>query len=98
MTPENKKKLWNEILNAGDYLKDKLPDHPNHPKGRNSYAHVSLEIKNKFNMSYKDLPDDQYNRVLDFLNFLKKNPNQENSFFDFLRVKTIQKKQQTSLK
>ena len=75
MTPENKKKLWNEILNAGDYLKDKLPDHPNHPKGRNSYAHVSLEIKNKFNMSYKDLPDDQYERVLDFLNYLKKNPN-----------------------
>ena len=75
MTPENKKKLWNEILNAGDNLKDKLPDHPNHPKGRNSYAHVSLEIKNKVNMSYKDLPDDQYDRVLDFLYYLKKNPN-----------------------
>ena len=54
MTPENKKKLWNEILNAGDYLKDKLPARPNHPNGRNSYAHVSLEIKNKFNKSYKD--------------------------------------------
>ena len=75
MTPENKKKLWNEILSAGDYLKDKLPDHRNHPKGRNSYANVSLEIKNKFNMSYKDLHDDQYDRVLDFLNYLKKNPN-----------------------
>ena len=75
MTPGNKKKLWNEILKAGDFLKDKLPNHPNHPKGRNSYAHVALEIKNKFNMSYKDLPDDQYDRVLDFLNFLKKNPN-----------------------
>jgi len=75
MTPENKKKLWNEILNAGDYLKDKLPEHPNHPKGRNSYAHIALEIKNKFNMSYKDLSDDKYDKVLDFLNFLKKNPN-----------------------
>ena len=75
MTPENKKKLWSEILKAGDFLKDKLPEHPNHPKGRNSYAHVALEIKNKFNMSYKDLPDDHYDRVLDFLNFLKKNPN-----------------------
>ena len=52
MTPENKKKLWNEILNAGDYLKDKLPDNPNHPKGRHSYAHVSLEIKNKFNIFF----------------------------------------------
>ena len=72
MNEENKKKLWSEILKVGDYLKDKLPNHPNHPKGRNSYAHVALEIKNKFKMSYKDLPDDQYYSVLDFLNFLKK--------------------------
>ena len=49
MNEENKKKLWSEILKVGDYLKDKLPNHPNHPKGRNSYAHVALEIKNKFN-------------------------------------------------
>ena len=70
MTPENKKKLWSEILKAGDFLKDKLPEHPNHPKGRNAYAHVALEIKNKFNMSYKDLPDNQYDSVLNFLNFL----------------------------
>ena len=75
MNTENKKKLWSEILKVGDFLKNKLPDHPNHPKGRNSYAHVALEIKNKFDMSYKDLPDDQFDSVLDFLNFLKKNPN-----------------------
>ena len=68
MTPKNKNKLWSEILLAGDFLKDKLPNHPNHTKGRNSYAHVALEIKNKFKMSYKDLPDDQYDNVLDFLN------------------------------
>ena len=67
--------LWSEILKAGDYLKHKLPDHPNHPKGRNPYAHVALEIKNKFNMSYKDLPDEQYKQVIDFINFLKKNLN-----------------------
>ena len=69
------KKLWSEILKAGDFLKNKLPAHPNHPKGRNPYAHVALEIKNKYNMSYKDLPDDQYEKVIDFINFLKKNPN-----------------------
>jgi len=69
------KKLWGEILKAGDYLKNKLPDHPSHPKGRNPYAHVALEIKNKFNMSYKDLPDEQYEKVIDFINFLKTNPN-----------------------
>ncbi len=75
MNPENTKKLWSEILKVGDFLKNNLPDHPNHPKGRNSYAHVALEIKNKFDMSYKDLPDDQYVSVLDFLNYIKKNPN-----------------------
>ena len=69
------KKLWGEILKAGDYLKNKLPDHPSHPRGRNPYAHIALEIKNKYNMSYKDLPDDQYEKVIDFINFLKKNPN-----------------------
>ena len=69
------KKLWAEIIKAGDFLKNKLPDHQSHPKGRNPYAHVALEIKNKYNMSYKDLPDDQYEKVIDFINFLKKNPN-----------------------
>ena len=74
MTQENKKKLWQEILNAGDYLKEKLPDHPNHPQGRNPYAHVALEIKNKFQMSYKDLSDDKYEKIVDFIKFLKENP------------------------
>ena len=75
MTPENKKKLWREILLAGDYLKNKLPEHPNHPKGRNPYAHIALEIKNKFKMSYKDLPDEEYDNILNFIKFLKDNPN-----------------------
>ena len=75
MTPENKKKLWSEILKAGDFLKNKLPEHPNHPNGRNAYAHVALEIKNKFKMSYKELPDEQYEKILDFIKYLKENPN-----------------------
>ena len=75
MSPENAKKIWSMILEAGDFLKGKLPDSSNHPKGRNPYAHIALEIKNKFKMSYKELPDNKYCRVLDFLNFLKKNPN-----------------------
>ena len=31
----------------GDYLKGQLPDHPNHPKGRNPYAHVAICVKSK---------------------------------------------------
>jgi len=72
---ENKKILWSEILKAGDFLKNKLPNHPNHPKGRNPYAHVAIEIKNKFNQSYKDLSDDKFDEVKNFIEFIKNNPN-----------------------
>ena len=75
MNDENKKILWSEILKAGDFLKEKLPNHPNHPKGRNPYAHVALEIKNKFQKSYKDLPDDKLENIKDYIEFIKNNPN-----------------------
>ena len=42
MNEENKKKIWKKIIETGDYLKNKLPESNNHPKGRNSYAHVCL--------------------------------------------------------
>ncbi len=74
MNPENKIILWSKILQAGDFLKDKLPNHSNHPKGRNPYAHVALEIKNKFTESYKDIPDEKINLVLEYIEYLKKNP------------------------
>ena len=66
--------LWSEILKAGDYLKHKLPDHPNHPKGRNPYAHLAICIKDKFQMSYKDIDDSKFNEVVQYIEFLKKNP------------------------
>ena len=74
MTPENKKILWSQILLAGDFLKNKLPHHPNHPKGRNPYAHVALEIKNKFQNSYKDLPDTKFQEIKDYIEIIKNNP------------------------
>ena len=45
MNKENASKLWKIIQEAGDYLQGQLPDHPNHPKGRNPYAHVAICIK-----------------------------------------------------
>ncbi len=74
MSPENSSKLWKIIQNAGDFLKNQLPDHPYHPKGRNPYAHVALCIKKKFNASYKDIDDDKFSEVLSYIDFLKKNP------------------------
>ena len=58
---------------TGDFLKGKLPDHPNHPKGRNPYAHVALEVKNHFGMTYKEIPDERYNDVINYIEELKIN-------------------------
>ena len=71
MNKENASKLWKIIQEAGDYLEGKLPDHPNHPKGRNPYAHVALEVKNHFGMTYKDISDEKYEEVVVFLKKLK---------------------------
>ena len=75
MNKENASKLWKIIKEAGDYLDGQLSDHPNHPKGRNAYAHVAICVKNKFKSSYKEIPDERFNEVTDYIEFLKKNPN-----------------------
>jgi hypothetical protein len=72
MNKENANKLWKMIQDAGDYLQGQLPNHPNHPKGRNPYAHVALCVKYKFNNSYKDIEDEKFIEVLDYIEFQKK--------------------------
>ena len=73
MNKENAEKLWKIIQETGDYLQGRLPNHPNHPNGRNPYAHVAICIKNKFDSSYKDIPDNKYEEILRYIEFLKKN-------------------------
>ena len=70
----SKEKVWRLIQKTGDTLKEKLPHHPNHPKGRNPYAHVALEVKNHFGMTYKDIPDEKFNEVINYLEEIKSNP------------------------
>ena len=74
MNKENASKLWKIIQEAGDYLQNKLPPHPNHPEGRNPYAHIAMSIKNKFNASYKDIEDEKFDEIVNYINFLKENP------------------------
>ena len=74
MSPDNARKIWTLIQEAGHYLVGQLPDHPNHPKGRNPYAHVAICVKSKFNVSYKDIADEQYDEVVKYIEFLKENP------------------------
>ena len=75
MQKENSTRIWKMIQEAGDFLKNKLPNHPSHPKGRNPYAHVALCIKTKFNKSYKDIDDIKFDEVVDYIEYLKNNPN-----------------------
>jgi len=71
---ENASKLWKMIQEAGDYLQEKLPDNSSHPNGRNPYAHILLNIKNKFGLSYKDLSDEDFKKAVEYIDFLKKTP------------------------
>jgi hypothetical protein len=74
MNKENASKLWKIIQEAGDYLEGQLPEHPSHPRGRNPYAHVALAVKEKFNITYKDIPDNKLDEVIKYIEFLKENP------------------------
>ena len=74
MDDQKARQIWKLIQEAGDYLKGQLPEHPNHPKGRNPYAHVAIMVKWKFQKSYKDIEDEKFQEVLDYIEFLKKNP------------------------
>ena len=74
MNEENRRKLWTLIQEAGLYLLGELPSHPNHPKGRNPYAHVALCVKEKFSNSYKNIEDEKFQEVVDYIEHLKSNP------------------------
>ena len=74
MNEDNRRKLWTLIQEAGLYLRGQLPSHPNHPKGRNSYAHVAICVKEKFGNSYKDIPDEKFQEVVDCIEHLKSTP------------------------
>ena len=69
MNEEKSRQLWKIIQEAGDYLKGQLPDHPNHPKGRNPYAHVAICIKSKFQKVTKILKMKNLRKFLIILNF-----------------------------
>ena len=74
MNEENRRQLWTLIQEAGLYLLGQLPDHQNHPKGRNPYAHVAICVKDHFDASYKDIPDEKFDEVVKYIEFLKQNP------------------------
>jgi len=89
MNEDKARQLWKLIQEAGDYLKGQLPDHPNHPNGRNPYAHVALEVKTKFQKSYKDIEDEKFQEVVDYIEVLKKTLVKTNKTSISFSVQTI---------
>ena len=75
MNEDNRKKIWDKIQSTGDKLQPLLKPSSIHPKGRNAYAHLALSIKEEYGCSYKDIPDEKYEDVILFLEYLYKNPN-----------------------
>ena len=75
MNEFNRKKVWKKIQSSGDELQPLLKPSRYHPNGRNAYAHIALSIKDKYGCSYRDIPDDQFEEVILFLENLRKNPN-----------------------
>ena len=75
MNEDNRKRIWTRIQLIGGEIQSLLKPSPFHPKGRNAYAHIALCIKDKYGCSYKDIPDEQYEDLNLFLDYLNKNPN-----------------------
>jgi len=75
LNEDNKKRIWTRIQVIGGEIQSLLKPSPFHPKGRNAYAHIALCIKDKYGCSYRDIPDEQYEDLNLFLDYLKKNPN-----------------------
>jgi len=74
MSPENSKIVWDYMQEAGVKLVGKLPHSNLHPRGRNPYAHVAICVKGKFGKSYKDLPDEMVQQVIEYVDWLVENP------------------------
>ena len=75
MNEFNKKILWELIKSTGDKLQPLLKPSRLHPNGRNAYAHIALSIKEKFDKSYKDLSDDNFDEIISYIEHLLRNPN-----------------------
>jgi len=74
MSPDNQTLVRKTIQDAGRDLEGKLPPSKRHPKGRNPYAHIAKVIIDMTGSSYKDLPDNYLDVVLDIIEHCRINP------------------------
>jgi len=71
MNNTNRKIIQESVREAGDYLKGKLPEVPEHTE-RNSYAHLWRSIKQKMGATYSECADSQLGEILDIVAWHRK--------------------------
>ena len=74
MNEDNCKIVLTRIREAAESLKGRLPESPKHPKGRNPYAHIPKVIKSVFGTSYKELPDEDLEMVIEIIDYCEMYP------------------------
>ena len=74
MNEDNCKVVLNRIREAADNLKGKLPETSKHPNGRNPYAHIPKVIKSVFGKSYKELPDEDLEMIMEVIDYCERYP------------------------
>ena len=75
MNEENNRLILERIRESAKRLEGKLPERlDRHPAGRNPYAHIPKVIKHICGKSYKDLPDEDLDAVLEIISHCEEHP------------------------
>ena len=67
MNEENRQIVWAKMQEAAEELRGKLLPSRRHPRGRNPNAHIAKCIKNRFRNSYRYIPDEKVEAVMDYI-------------------------------
>jgi hypothetical protein len=70
MNEENRKMVWARMQEAANELRGKLLPSSRHPRGRNPNAHIAKCIKNKWRKSYREIPDQKVEAVLEYIDYI----------------------------
>lgn len=72
MNQDNKKIVQAAVTEAGDYLKDKLPDLAGKPE-RNPYAHLWRSVKEQMGKTYSECDDGDVTKILGIVAWHREN-------------------------
>jgi hypothetical protein len=74
MNKANRGIIREAVDSAAQDLEGRLPESPNHPKGRNPHAHVAQVLKTLLGRSYTECSDESVPKILRIIEEIQKNP------------------------